>query len=178
GRSESPGGPGRAERPAVLAAVRAAGGADPPGPGAGPASTGCRTGRPSRRTARNSPCAPLARGSARIGTSVDAAAADRLKACTEQAGMGVAAYMASAAIRQMDETGAAEKGFRAVDALIAGAEAARRGPIGEGEAPLTEEERREVDEAMRLVYGDGERNASGRGEVAGAPAPRSTTPGC
>ncbi|MBB5433792.1 hypothetical protein [Nocardiopsis composta] len=92
--------------------------------------------------------------------------------------MGVAAYMASAAIRQMDETGAAEKGFRAVDALIAGAEAARRGPIGEGEAPLTEEERREVDEAMRLVYGDGERNASGRGEVAGAPAPRSTTPGC
>ncbi len=83
--------------------------------------------------------------------------------------MDVSAYLVNAAIRQMAEVEAAEAQFAGLDALIADAEgrAAHYGPADEaGEESLSEDERREVDEAMRLVHGVGETHGSPRGEVA------------
>lgn len=83
--------------------------------------------------------------------------------------MDVSAYLVNAAIRQMAEVEAAEAQFAGLDALIADAEgrAEHYGPVDEGgEESLSEDERHEVDEAMRLVYGVGETHGSHRGEVA------------
>ncbi len=83
--------------------------------------------------------------------------------------MDVSSYLVNAAIRQMAETEAAEAEFAGVDALIADAEgrAEDYGPVEEaGDGSLSADERREVDEAMRLVYGAGEFQARNRDEVA------------
>lgn len=70
--------------------------------------------------------------------------------------MDVSAYLVSAATRQMAETEAMEEQFAGVDALIAAAEAeasagAPEPPASAGE--LTEQERREIESALGLVYG-------------------------
>ncbi len=83
--------------------------------------------------------------------------------------MDVSSYLVNAATRQMAETEAAEAEFAGIDALIADAEAraAHYGPVGAPEPDsLAEDERREVDEAMRLVYGGEEDAAQDRDEVA------------
>ncbi len=83
--------------------------------------------------------------------------------------MDVSSYLVNAAIRQMAEVEAAEAQFAGLDALIADAEgrAEHYGPVAEtGEESLSEDERREVAEAMSLVYGVGEARGSHRGEVA------------
>jgi hypothetical protein len=78
----------------------------------------------------------------RISVSLDAELAGRLRAHAERAGMGVSAYFLNAAIRQMAESEAAE------------AEAALLPPLAEpGDDDLTDGERREVGEALSLVYG-------------------------
>ncbi|WP_017623669.1 plasmid mobilization protein [Nocardiopsis chromatogenes] len=58
----------------------------------------------------------------RISVSLEADQAERIRAHAERAGMDISAYMVNAATRQMAETAAAEAGFAAIDALIAGAE--------------------------------------------------------
>ncbi|MCY9786007.1 hypothetical protein KIK06_19130 [Nocardiopsis sp. EMB25] len=103
----------------------------------------------------------------RISISLDPDEADRVRSHADRAGMDVSSYLVNAAIRQMAEVEAAEAEFAAVDALIADAEgrAEHYGPVDDADAEsLSADERREVDEAMRLVYGAGE--APGRGEVA------------
>ena len=83
--------------------------------------------------------------------------------------MDVSSYLVNAAIRQMAEVEAAEAEFAGVDALIADAEgrAEHYGPVDEaGDDFLSADERREVDEAMRLIYGGGEAQTRNRGEVA------------
>lgn len=70
--------------------------------------------------------------------------------------MDVSAYLVNAATRQMAEVEAAEAQFAQVDALIAEAEAEAESlpPLPEvDDDDLTEEERREVQEALELVYG-------------------------
>ncbi|WP_239643029.1 hypothetical protein [Nocardiopsis alkaliphila] len=81
----------------------------------------------------------------------------------------MSSYFVNAAIRQMGDAGSAEAEFAGIDALIAEAEgrAEHHGPVDEaGDDPLSADERREVDEAMNLVYGAGETRPRGRGEVA------------
>ncbi len=70
--------------------------------------------------------------------------------------MDVSAYLVHAATRQMAESEAMEEQFAGVDALIARAEREAGAP-GDGSAQasveLTEQERREVEEALGLVHG-------------------------
>ncbi|MEU3602771.1 hypothetical protein ABZ714_29300 [Streptomyces sp. NPDC006798] len=92
----------------------------------------------------------------RISISLDSAHAERIRAHAERAGMDVSAYLVNAATRQMAEVEAAEAQFARVDAMIAAAEseAAALSPSTEvADADLTEQERREVREALELVYG-------------------------
>ncbi|GAA1447366.1 hypothetical protein [Nocardiopsis tropica] len=105
----------------------------------------------------------------RISISLDPDAAERVRSHADRAGMDVSSYLVNAAIRQMAEVEAAEAEFAGVDALIADAEerAEPHGPVDEaGDDSLSADERREVEEAMRLVYGVGEAQARNRGEVA------------
>ncbi|GAA4924641.1 ribbon-helix-helix protein, CopG family [Streptomyces coeruleoprunus] len=92
----------------------------------------------------------------RISISLDEQQAARIKRHAERAGMDVSAYLTHAATRQMAETEAIEEQFSQVDVLIAAAEAEAEAlptePATSDE--LTEGERREVDEALRLVYGE------------------------
>lgn len=71
--------------------------------------------------------------------------------------MDVSAYLSHAATRQMADSDAIEEQFAEVDALIARAErAADELPADPGPEPtaaLTEQERREVEEALGLVQG-------------------------
>lgn len=92
----------------------------------------------------------------RISISLDRDHAERIKAHAERAGMDVSAYLVNAATRQMAEAEAIEAQFAGIDRAIAEAEA------GAGVLPvasdvtdedLTEAERREVREAMELIYG-------------------------
>jgi hypothetical protein len=95
----------------------------------------------------------------RISISLDAEQAERIRAHAERAGMDVSAYLVSAAVRQMTETDAMDARFASIDAVIEAAEreAHELPPPGElGGDALTEQERREVEEAMALVYGPGE----------------------
>ncbi|MDT0331900.1 plasmid mobilization protein [Nocardiopsis lambiniae] len=105
----------------------------------------------------------------RISISLEAEDAERIREHADRAGMDVSSYLVNAAIRQMAEVETAEAQFAGLDALIADAEgrAEHYGPVDEaGEESLSEDERREVDEAMRLVHGVGETHDSYRGEVA------------
>lgn len=105
----------------------------------------------------------------RISISLDPEEAARVRSHAERAGMDVSSYLVNAAIRQMAEVEAAEAQFAGLDALIADAEgrAEHYGPVDEaGEESLSEDERREVDEAMSLVYGAREPRDRSRGEVA------------
>jgi hypothetical protein len=105
----------------------------------------------------------------RISISLDPDEAERVRSHADRAGMDVSSYLVNAAIRQMPEVEAAEAEFAGVDALIADAEgrAEHYGPVDEaGDDSLSADERREVDEAMRLVYGAGEARDRNRGEVA------------
>lgn len=105
----------------------------------------------------------------RISISLGSDEAERVRSHAERAGMDVSSYLVNAAIRQMAEADAADAAFAGVDALIADAEgrAERYGPVDEAaEGPLSADERREVDEAMRLVYGTGESRDRNQGEVA------------
>lgn len=70
--------------------------------------------------------------------------------------MDVSAYLVHAATRQMAETEAIEEQFAGVDALIAAAEAEAGAVAPESAATvgeLTEQERREAESALGLVYG-------------------------
>jgi hypothetical protein len=92
----------------------------------------------------------------RISISLEQQQAELIKAHAERVGMDVSAYLVHAATRQMAETDAIEEQFAGVDALIARAEAeAVALPQEPTVAPeeLTEQERREVEEALGLVYG-------------------------
>jgi hypothetical protein len=92
----------------------------------------------------------------RISISLDAEHAERIRAHADRAGMDVSAYLVNAATRQMAETDALEAQFASIDAVIAAAEAeaaALPALPDVAEDDLTEQERREVEEAMELVYG-------------------------
>lgn len=93
----------------------------------------------------------------RISISLERGQAERIKQHAERAGMDVSAYLVHAATRQMAESDAIEEQFAEVDALIARAEQAASGlpaePDPEPAAELTEQERREVEEAMDLIHG-------------------------
>ncbi|MDH6130473.1 ribbon-helix-helix protein, CopG family [Kitasatospora sp. GP82] len=93
----------------------------------------------------------------RISISLDRDHAERIREHAERAGMDVSAYLVNAATRQMAEAEAAEAQFARIDAMIAAAEAeaAELPPLREvADDDLTEEERREVAEAMDLIYGN------------------------
>ncbi|MBB1246921.1 ribbon-helix-helix protein, CopG family [Streptomyces durbertensis] len=93
----------------------------------------------------------------RITISLDQDQAERVRQHAERAGMDVSAYLVHAATRQMAESDAIEEQFAEVDALIAQAEQAADGlpteSTPEATAELTEQERREVEEALALVHG-------------------------
>lgn len=92
----------------------------------------------------------------RISISLDRDHAERIREHAERAGMDVSAYLVNAATRQMAEVEVAEAQFARIDAVIAAAEAeaAELPPLTEvADDDLTEEERREVAQAMELVYG-------------------------
>ncbi|MGW2396320.1 plasmid mobilization protein [Kitasatospora sp. NPDC001664] len=93
----------------------------------------------------------------RISISLDEEHAERIRQHAERAGMDVSAYLVNAATRQMAEVEAAEAQFAHIDSAIAAASAAAADslpPLPEVTAEdLTEEERREVEAAMALVYG-------------------------
>lgn len=91
----------------------------------------------------------------RISISLEQEQAERIRRHAEHAGLDVSAYLVHAATRQMAETEAVEAQFADVDALIAAAEAeAASAPQAESAVPeLTEQERREVEAALGLVYG-------------------------
>ncbi|MFF1558616.1 ribbon-helix-helix protein, CopG family [Streptomyces sp. NPDC058279] len=103
----------------------------------------------------------------RISISLEQEQAERIRRHAERAGVDVSAYLVHAATRQMAETEAIEEQFAEVDTVIAAAEAAAGrmppGPAAAGEE-LTERERREVEEALGLVYGADRR--AGRPEEA------------
>ncbi|GJF23982.1 plasmid mobilization protein [Streptomyces sp. HO565] len=93
----------------------------------------------------------------RISISLERDQAERIRQHAERAGIDVSAYLVHAATRQMAETDAIEDQFAEVDALIARVERAADGlpaePVPEPAAELTEEERREVEEALSLAHG-------------------------
>ncbi|WP_437092272.1 plasmid mobilization protein [Streptomyces sp. enrichment culture] len=105
----------------------------------------------------------------RISISLERDQAERIRRHAERAGMDVSAYLVHAATRQMAESDAIEEQFAEVDALIAGAERAASGlpaePAPEPAAELTEQERREVEEALGLVHG-GDRHGRRPGHAA------------
>ncbi|GAA3826674.1 plasmid mobilization protein [Streptomyces chiangmaiensis] len=92
----------------------------------------------------------------RITISLEQTQAERIRQHAERSGMDVSAYLVHAATRQMAESDAIEEQFAGVDALIVRAE---REAVDLPEEPaaasveLTEQERREVEEALGLVHG-------------------------
>ncbi|WP_329118888.1 hypothetical protein [Streptomyces sp. NBC_01465] len=92
----------------------------------------------------------------RISISLEQEQAERIRLHAERAGMDVSAYLVHAATRQMAETDAIEEQFAKVDALIDAAESGARelaGEPGAVDGELTEQERRDVEAALGLVYG-------------------------
>ncbi|TDC12658.1 ribbon-helix-helix protein, CopG family [Streptomyces sp. 8K308] len=93
----------------------------------------------------------------RISISLEQQQAERIRQHAERAGMDVSAYLVHAATRQMAESDAIEAQFAGVDALIAQAEREAGElpdePVVAAPAELTEQERREVEEALGLVHG-------------------------
>lgn len=93
----------------------------------------------------------------RISISLESHQADRIRAHAERAGLDVSAYLVNAAIRQMAAAEDIEAQFATIDAVIAaaGAEETLVDPLPEpSPGELTEEERRQVQAAMDLVYGN------------------------
>ncbi|WP_327695401.1 hypothetical protein [Streptomyces sp. NBC_00459] len=93
----------------------------------------------------------------RISISLEQEQADRIRRHAERAGLDISAYLVHAATRQMAETEAIEEQFSGVDAVIARAEAeaaALPSEPGEAAPELTEQERRDVEAALNLVYGE------------------------
>ncbi|MFG2945939.1 hypothetical protein [Streptomyces adustus] len=92
----------------------------------------------------------------RISISLEQAQAESIREHAERSGMDVSAYLVHAATRQMAESDAIEEQFAGVDALIARAEREAADlpeePVATS-AALTEQERREVEEALGLVHG-------------------------
>lgn len=103
-------------------------------------------------------------GKVRISISLDPEHAEHIRSHAERAGMDLSSYMVNAATRQMAEVEAAEEVFSGIDTVIAEAEARATGytPVDDA-AELSEGERQEVADALRLVYGD-EADAN-RGQV-------------
>ncbi|WP_327243738.1 ribbon-helix-helix protein, CopG family [Streptomyces sp. NBC_01320] len=92
----------------------------------------------------------------RISISLEQEQAERIRQHAERAGLDVSAYLVHAATWQMAESDAIEEQFAGVDALIAGAEREAGEMTGESAAEpveLTEQERREIEEALGLVHG-------------------------
>ncbi|MFH9731051.1 hypothetical protein [Streptomyces sp. NPDC017260] len=93
----------------------------------------------------------------RISIDLERDQAERIREHAELASMDVSAYLVHAAMCQMAETEAVVKQFAEVDAFIARAERAADGlpavPTQESGAELTEQERREVEEALGLAHG-------------------------
>ncbi|MER5754115.1 hypothetical protein [Streptomyces sp. NPDC002088] len=92
----------------------------------------------------------------RISISLEKAQAERIRQHAERAGMDVSAYLVHAATRQMAESDAIEEQFADVDAVIARAEreaGEMSGRPADAPVDLTEQERREVEEALGLVHG-------------------------
>jgi diphthamide synthase (EF-2-diphthine--ammonia ligase) len=95
----------------------------------------------------------------RITISLEREQAERIRQHAERAGLDVSAYLVHAATRQMADTEAIEEQFSGVDALIAAAEAEAEAeglpPEPDTTTPeLTEQERRDVEAALNLVYGE------------------------
>ncbi|MGW3649035.1 plasmid mobilization protein [Streptomyces sp. NPDC000878] len=104
----------------------------------------------------------MARTRTRISISLEQEQADRIRRHAERAGLDVSAYLVHAATRQMAETEAIEEQFSGVDALIARADAEAVALSAEPDdaAPeLTEQERRDVEAALNLVYGEDRKTA-------------------
>lgn len=106
----------------------------------------------------------MARTRTRISISLEQEQADRIRRHAERAGLDVSAYLVHAATRQMAETEAIEEQLSGVDALIARAEAEATAlsaePDDDAVAPeLTEQERRDVEAALNLVYGEDRKTA-------------------
>ncbi|MFI2432760.1 plasmid mobilization protein [Streptomyces sp. NPDC018693] len=104
----------------------------------------------------------------RISISLEQAQAERIRQHAERAGMDVSAYLVHAATRQMAESDAIEEQFAGVDELIARAEreaADLPEEPAEASVELTEQERREVEEALGLVHGR-DRQGRRRGHAA------------
>ncbi|MGW3120291.1 plasmid mobilization protein [Streptomyces sp. NPDC001107] len=104
----------------------------------------------------------------RISISLDQEQAERIRQHAERAGLDVSAYLVHAATRQMAETEAIEERFSEVDALIARAEAEADALTDEHDdavPELTEQERRDVQAALNLVYRE-DREAARPGQVA------------
>jgi hypothetical protein len=98
----------------------------------------------------------------RISISLEQEQAERIRRHAERAGLDVSAYLVHAATRQMAETEAIEEQFSEIDALIAKAEAEAAtlsAEPDEAERELTEQERRDVDAALNLVYGEDRQDA-------------------
>lgn len=98
----------------------------------------------------------------RISISLEQEQADRIRRHAERAGLDVSAYLVHAATRQMAETEAIEEQFSGVDALIARAEAEAAALSAEQDdavPELTEQERRDVEAALNLVYGEDRKTA-------------------
>ncbi|WP_240965435.1 hypothetical protein [Streptomyces zingiberis] len=93
----------------------------------------------------------------RIGIGPEPDRAERIRQHAEWAGKDGPAYLAHAATGQMAGVEAMEEQFAEVDAVIAQAERAAdslpAGLVPEPAAELTEQERREVKEALCLVQG-------------------------
>ncbi|MEU2598922.1 plasmid mobilization protein [Streptomyces hirsutus] len=89
----------------------------------------------------------------RIHMGLERDQAERIRQHAERAGMDVSAYLVHAATRQMAESDAMEEQFAEVDALIARAERAADGLPAEPAPELTEQERREVEEALEFAHG-------------------------
>ncbi|GAB2982025.1 hypothetical protein GCM10023080_055270 [Streptomyces pseudoechinosporeus] len=99
----------------------------------------------------------MARTKTRITISLEQEQAEHIRRHAERAGMDVSAYVVHAATRQVAETEAIEEQFSGLDALIAKAEAeAAALPPEPGVAAreLAEEERRDVEAALNLFYGE------------------------
>ncbi|MGW5968928.1 hypothetical protein [Streptomyces sp. NPDC055186] len=89
----------------------------------------------------------------RININLERDQAERIRQHAERAGMDVSAYLVHATTRQMAESDAIEEQFAEVDALIAWAERAADGLPAEPAPELTEQERREVEEALEFAHG-------------------------
>lgn len=103
-----------------------------------------------------------------ISIGLDSGEAESNRSHVDRAGMGVSFYFVNAAILRMIEFESTEAQFARIDALIADVEERAERDVFPDEAdglPLSADEIREVDEAIRLVHGGEEPRARNRDEV-------------